>query len=379
MHPTDTPSRSEGDPEPLLSIGAFARRVGLAPSALRFYDDCGLLRPAHVDAVTGYRSYRPDQERRALLVRRLRAAGLPLVDAVSVLDGPPEQAERILRDHLRTTRAAAAAARTAVEDLLGTLPAAGGRASARLGGLELAAAVRQVAPAAAEGPGREAFPVLGRVLLELEGDEVRLVATDRYRLAVRVLRAEDADDWAGRRRHALVDVPDLRRAASWALRWPEVTVVLDGYGLRLCAGDETRTVAPYTEEEFPAYRLVLDELPAPRHRVIVDRAGLCGALGAAGAAGAGPVLLRAEGDGLVVTGDGADGVTLRAVCTGPPLRVAFDPAVFLAALDAGVGPDALLEIASPTGPVVVRSADQGSFTTLVMPVRDATATPDRRG
>ncbi|MET7543776.1 hypothetical protein [Streptomyces sp. NPDC005507] len=30
-----------------LSIGAFARRVGLAPSALRFYDDCDVLRPAY--------------------------------------------------------------------------------------------------------------------------------------------------------------------------------------------------------------------------------------------------------------------------------------------------------------------------------------------
>ncbi|MFG2826586.1 MerR family DNA-binding transcriptional regulator [Streptomyces sp. NPDC048434] len=41
--------------EELLTIGTFARRVGLAPSALRFYDDCGVLRPARVDAVTGYR------------------------------------------------------------------------------------------------------------------------------------------------------------------------------------------------------------------------------------------------------------------------------------------------------------------------------------
>lgn len=40
------------------------------------------------------------------------------------------------------------------------------------------------------------------------------------------------------------------------------------------------------------------------------------------------------------------------------------------ALEAGVGPDVLLEIAAPDRPVLVRSADQGSFTTLVMPVRE---------
>ncbi|MGA4947456.1 MerR family transcriptional regulator [Streptomyces lydicamycinicus] len=31
------------DTEQLLTIGVFAHRVGLAPSALRFYDDRGLL------------------------------------------------------------------------------------------------------------------------------------------------------------------------------------------------------------------------------------------------------------------------------------------------------------------------------------------------
>jgi DNA polymerase III subunit beta len=38
-------------------------------------------------------------------------------------------------------------------------------------------------------------------------------------------------------------------------------------------------------------------------------------------------------------------------------------------LSASVGPDALLEIVAQTRPVVVRSADQGTFTTLVMPTR----------
>ncbi|WP_414990657.1 MerR family DNA-binding transcriptional regulator [Aeromicrobium sp.] len=34
----------------LIPIGAFARRVGLTTSALRFYDDAGALRPAEVEA-----------------------------------------------------------------------------------------------------------------------------------------------------------------------------------------------------------------------------------------------------------------------------------------------------------------------------------------
>ncbi|WP_243744736.1 MerR family transcriptional regulator [Streptomyces hainanensis] len=81
----------ETDPPHEMSIGAFARRVGVAPSALRFYDDCGLLRPDRVDAATGYRYYAPEQEARGLLVRRLREAGLPLVDAAVVHGGTSQR------------------------------------------------------------------------------------------------------------------------------------------------------------------------------------------------------------------------------------------------------------------------------------------------
>ncbi|WP_435848027.1 MerR family DNA-binding transcriptional regulator [Streptomyces decoyicus] len=58
------------DTEELLTIGAFARRVGLAPSALRFYDDCGVLRPARVDAVTGYRAATAGTSRGGTSMRR---------------------------------------------------------------------------------------------------------------------------------------------------------------------------------------------------------------------------------------------------------------------------------------------------------------------
>lgn len=39
-------------------------------------------------------------------------------------------------------------------------------------------------------------------------------------------------------------------------------------------------------------------------------------------------------------------------------------------LDASLGPDVLLEVSSPISPVVVRSADQGGFTTVIMRVHD---------
>ncbi|WP_241746010.1 hypothetical protein [Streptomyces lydicus] len=100
----------------------------------------------------------------------------------------------------------------------------------------------------------------------------------------------------------------------------------------------------------------------------VDAAGstVPDASGDAGDLAAGPV--------LEVTGGGREPVRMRVVRTGPGLRIAFDPAVLVPALEAGVGPDVLLEIAAPDRPVLVRSADQGSFTTLVMPVREGAGT-----
>ncbi|ADI07455.1 putative transcriptional regulator, MerR family protein [Streptomyces bingchenggensis BCW-1] len=369
--------------EGLLSIGAFARRVGLAPSALRFYDDCAVLRPAHVDTATGYRYYAETQAPRAALLRRLREAELPLVDAAAVLDGPYEDAREVLRGHLGRTRESAAAARAALEEILRALPGGTRRAEVSVGGAELAGAVRQVGSAVAAGAAREEFPVLGRVLVEIDGEEIRLVATDRYRLAVRALRPLSI---TGEPCELLLDIDELTETAAWARRLPEVAVEVEGRQARVRGGGECRELAG-SDEVFPAYRMVLDDLGAARHRVIADRGGLRRAVADRLDAGHRAITLTTTGDDLLIStekpteipeeaedAERPGATALRAIRTGPPLRIAFDPGVLLPALDASVGPDVLLEIASEARPVVVRSADQGSFTTLVMPVRNAAAT-----
>ncbi|MEV5982651.1 MerR family transcriptional regulator [Streptomyces sp. NPDC052114] len=62
----------------LLTIGAFAKASRLSPKALRLYDELGLLTPARVDPVTGYRHYAPEQLDRARLVAWLRRLDMPL-------------------------------------------------------------------------------------------------------------------------------------------------------------------------------------------------------------------------------------------------------------------------------------------------------------
>ncbi|MEV4177047.1 MerR family transcriptional regulator [Nonomuraea sp. NPDC049709] len=352
------------DTDAWMSIGVFASRVGLAPSALRFYDDCGVLRPDHVDDATGYRYYSPNQEARAVLVRRLREAGMPLTDASVVLDGTREEALAILEGHARRARESAASAQSAIEEILRNLPGGTQQGTIQLGGAELASAVRQVAPAAASASTLEASPVLGCVLIEVECQEVRLVATDRYRLAVRALRPSSIEGHPGR---FLIDVSELKKIVSQAMHLSDIRIEVNQQGVRLHGAGVSRDL-PTVDGTFPDYRMTLDNLPTARHRVIADRAALRQAIVAAGHDG--PLILHADEQHFTLHSRGAATSAPAAICTGPPVRIAFEPGVLLLALDAGVGPDVLLEISSPTQPVVVRSADQGSFTTLVMPVRD---------
>lgn len=71
----------------MLPIGQFARLGRLSVKQLRHYDELGLLRPAYVDAVTGYRYYRAGQAREALSIGLLRSLDVPLAVVGRVLSG----------------------------------------------------------------------------------------------------------------------------------------------------------------------------------------------------------------------------------------------------------------------------------------------------
>lgn len=69
-----------------MPIGVFAQRSGLTSSALPFYADSGLLKPAEVDPISGYRYYSADQVARATVLRQLREIAMPLAAVEAVLD-----------------------------------------------------------------------------------------------------------------------------------------------------------------------------------------------------------------------------------------------------------------------------------------------------
>jgi DNA-binding transcriptional MerR regulator len=82
-------------------IGEFARRCRLPVSTLRYYDRIGLLAPAEVDPVSGYRRYRVDQLATAARIAQLRAIGVAPEEIAGILDGGPRAAEILRRERAR--------------------------------------------------------------------------------------------------------------------------------------------------------------------------------------------------------------------------------------------------------------------------------------
>jgi DNA-binding transcriptional MerR regulator len=71
----------------MFSIGEFARLGGVSVRTLRHYDEIGLLRPAKVDPLTGYRGYTAAQLGQLNRIMALKELGLSLVQARRLLDG----------------------------------------------------------------------------------------------------------------------------------------------------------------------------------------------------------------------------------------------------------------------------------------------------
>ncbi len=99
----------------LMTIGAFAERTRLSAKALRLYDGIGLLVPAQVDPVNGYRLYSEDQVEPARLVGLLRHLDMPLGMIAEVLSSrSPEEASSVVGRHWAQIEATTAERRALV-------------------------------------------------------------------------------------------------------------------------------------------------------------------------------------------------------------------------------------------------------------------------
>lgn len=79
----------------LISIGQAADRLGLNPSALRYYDERGLVSP--VARRAGRRVYGLEELRRLAFIKIAQRLGLPLHTAAAVLNAPGPQWRQTVR------------------------------------------------------------------------------------------------------------------------------------------------------------------------------------------------------------------------------------------------------------------------------------------
>jgi DNA-binding transcriptional MerR regulator len=92
--------------ETLVGIGEFSKMTYLSIKALRHYHNLGLLEPADIDPMTGYRRYATSQVPVAHAIRRFRDLDMPLDEIRQVLEAPDVAAsnQAILRHLERMQR-----------------------------------------------------------------------------------------------------------------------------------------------------------------------------------------------------------------------------------------------------------------------------------
>ncbi|MBT2449543.1 MerR family transcriptional regulator [Streptomyces sp. ISL-43] len=110
----------------MFIIGDFAKHGRVSVRMLRHYDALGLLRPARVDPVSGYRYYEAGQLARLNRVIALKELGFSLEQVGSILDELVGAEElrgmlRLRQAELESAMAAAAARLTQVESRLRTI------------------------------------------------------------------------------------------------------------------------------------------------------------------------------------------------------------------------------------------------------------------
>jgi DNA polymerase III subunit beta len=239
-------------------------------------------------------------------------------------------------------------------------------------------AVAQVAIAAGRD---DTIPMLTGVRMELEGSTLSLLATDRYRAAVRELTWRPMDE--GINIQALVPARTLADTAkTLGPIGGEVTVALSrggiGEGMIGFAGGSRRTTSRLLDPDFPKIRSLFPDQHQARARLnvallteVVKRVALV-------ADRTTPVRLSfAEGEVVIEAGSSEDArasEAMEAEFTGEALTVAFNPGYLLdglAVLDAAT---VLVSFTTAMKPAVISPAgDDGEpipgYRYLIMPMR----------
>ncbi len=233
------------------------------------------------------------------------------------------------------------------------------------------ALVETIAKVARAASTDQARPVLTGILVSATGEELRMVATDSYRLAVKETRLERALAGTFEANVPARAMQELQRIAT-AAGEDEVAisqragqVVFEAGGIVL----SSRLI----EGQFPNYRQLLPdtyehELQLAGNEIadVVRRIALLAQKNA-------PLRLAfAEGE-LTVSARTPDvgeaSETVPVPFQGEPLEIGFNPDFLREGLESVAPADLLLRLISPLRPGLVQAADASGFLYLLMPIR----------
>ena len=253
-------------------------------------------------------------------------------------------------------------------------------AAGSVGSDAFASAVSQSAAAAGRD---DTLPALTGVRIEIEGDAITLISTDRYRLAVRELRWTPARP--GLSAAVLVPARALAETARSLTSGAEVSIALalpgdpgsGGDGMIGFEGAGRRTTTRLLGGEFPRYQALLPthvnsvaELSTGQLAEAVKRVALVAVRNTAVrlAFTAGQLVLEAG------TGDEAQAVeTVEATYEGDDLSIAFNPQYLLdglAAIDSDMARISFTEAGKPALITGKPAPDgQPDYRYLLMPIR----------
>jgi DNA polymerase-3 subunit beta len=248
----------------------------------------------------------------------------------------------------------------------------------QLAGEVFGLAVSQVAVAAGKD---DTLPMLTGVRVEIAGDKLTLVATDRFRLAMREFAWQPDESLAAAGEIAvLVPARTLADAAkSLGTAGNTVEIALSpSDGLIGLSGAGRRTTSRLLDTEFPRYRQLLPSEQTAA--AIIEVAPLVEAIKRVSLVAERGTQVRLEfGDGglrLSAGGDdeGSAEEELSVEYTGEPVTIAFNPGFLQVGLGALHSDRAELSLTTPSRPALIKPVgDDGNvvpgYLHLLMPVR----------
>jgi DNA polymerase III subunit beta len=243
----------------------------------------------------------------------------------------------------------------------------------------LTEAVAQVTIAASRD---ETLPLLTGVRMEIEGEKVTLLATDRYRLAMRELTWHPASPSINA--FALVRARTLSDVAKSMTSAGAVDVALATEGPAALVGFEAggrRTTSLLVEGDYPPVRRLFPETTTTHAvvgtHVLVEAARRVSLVAERNT----PIRLTfTEGQVVLEAGQGDDAQAseaLEATLTGEEITTAFNPHYLLDGLGALTTPFVRMSFTHPSKPAVMTGQgslegdDDPGFRYLLMPIRFA--------